>query len=59
MTHGLLHGSDQLADLTEARDSGATWVARANDRDRVDRIPRWITSHSTPLPTRSPISGHR
>lgn len=32
---------DALAALTEARDTGATWVARADIRDCFDRIPRW------------------
>ncbi len=32
---------DALAALAEARDTGATWVARADIRDCFDRIPRW------------------
>src|SRR5262249_35546972 len=32
---------DAIAALTEARDAGASWVARADIRDCFDRIPRW------------------
>lgn len=32
---------DALAALTEARDLGATWVARADIDDCFDRIPQW------------------
>ncbi len=32
---------DALAALTEARDSGCTWVARADVKDCFDRIPQW------------------
>jgi CRISPR-associated protein Cas1 len=32
---------DAIAALTEARDEGAAWVARADIDDCFDRIPRW------------------
>jgi len=32
---------DAVAALTDARDSGCTWVARADIRDCFDRIPQW------------------
>jgi CRISPR-associated protein Cas1 len=33
--------NDAVAALTEARDTGATWVARADIDDCFDRIPQW------------------
>jgi CRISP-associated protein Cas1 len=38
--HGL-GVKDALACLTEARDAGASWVARADIDDCFERIPRW------------------
>lgn len=32
---------DAVAALTEARDTGATWVARADIKDCFERIPQW------------------
>ncbi|MGH4020618.1 MAG: reverse transcriptase domain-containing protein [Pseudonocardiaceae bacterium] len=32
---------DAVAALTEARDTGCTWVARADVKDCFDRIPQW------------------
>jgi len=36
-----LGAKDAVAALTEARDAGATWVARADIDDCFDRIPQW------------------
>jgi len=36
-----LGAKDAVAALTDARDSGCTWVARADIRDCFDRIPQW------------------
>lgn len=36
-----LGARDAVAALTEARDAGATWVARADIDDCFDRIPQW------------------
>ena len=36
-----LGAKDAVAALTEARDAGSTWVARADIDDCFDRIPQW------------------